>query len=157
MEYEADSTIPGNEGIGIDLGIKELAVCSDQTRYPNINKTRKVKKLEKRKRRLQRSISRKYEKNKKGECYWKTSNLIKREQELLKISQRLTNIRRNHLHPVTCAIIKRKPSFICMEDLNVPELVSSICFFAVQKHTQRSRNETEKLTTFYKFSVTDVR
>ena len=59
MEYEADSTIPGNEGIGIDLGIKELAVCSDQTRYPNINKTWKVKKLEKRKRRLQRSISRK--------------------------------------------------------------------------------------------------
>ena len=59
MEYEADPTIPGNEGIGIDLGIKELAVCSDQTRYPNINKTRKVKKLEKRKRRLQRSISRK--------------------------------------------------------------------------------------------------
>ena len=59
MEYEADPTIPGNEGIGIDLGIKELAVCSDETRYPNINKTRKVKKLEKRKRRLQRSISRK--------------------------------------------------------------------------------------------------
>ena len=125
MEYEADPTIPGNEGIGIDLGIKELAVCSDQTRYPNINKTRKVKKLEKRKRRLQRSISRKYEKNKKGECYWKTSNLIKREQELLKISQRLTNIRRNHLHQVTCAIIKRKPSFICMEDLNVKGMMKN--------------------------------
>ena len=38
---------------------------------------------------------------------------------------------------------------------SVPELVSSICFFAVQKHTQRSRNETEKLTAFYKFSVTE--
>lgn len=56
--------MPSNDGIGIDLGIKELAVCSDKHNYENVNKTQKVKKLEKRKRRLQRSIFRKYEKNK---------------------------------------------------------------------------------------------
>jgi len=57
--------------------------------------------------------------NKRGESYKKTSNIIKREKELLKLSRRLTNIRRNHLHQTTSEIIKRKPSFICIEDLNV--------------------------------------
>ena len=108
-----------NEGIGIDLGIKDLAVCSDKNTYKNINKTQRVKKLEKKKRRLQRSVSRRYDKNKKGENYCKTSNIIKREKELLKISKRLTNIRHNYLHQTTSEIIKRKPSFICIEDLNV--------------------------------------
>ena len=70
------TTIPSNEGIGIDLGIKDLAVCSDGYTYKNINKTHKVRKIEKRQRRLQRSVSRRYEKNKKGERYCKTRNLI---------------------------------------------------------------------------------
>ncbi len=69
VEYENRAAIPSKDGIGIDLGIKELAVCSDRKKYKNVNKTKKVKKLEKRKRRLQRSISRRYEKNKKGGRY----------------------------------------------------------------------------------------
>ena len=93
VEYKETTTLPSNEGIGIDLGIKDLAVCSDRNTYQNINKTQRVKKLEKRKRRLQRSISRRYEKNKKGEVYCKTCNIIKREKELLKLNHRLTNIR----------------------------------------------------------------
>ena len=93
IEYEDTTKIPSNEGIGIDLGIKDLAICSDGNKYQNINKTQKVKKIEKRKRRLQRSISRRYVKNKRGESYCKTSNIIKREKELLKINHRLTNIR----------------------------------------------------------------
>ena len=60
IEYENSTSIPLNEGIGIDLGIKDLAICSDNVVYKNINKAQKVKKLEKRKRRLQRSISRRY-------------------------------------------------------------------------------------------------
>ena len=64
VEYEDSTSIPANDGVGIDLGIKELASCSDGTKYKNINKSQKVKKLEKQKRRLQRSISRSYEKNK---------------------------------------------------------------------------------------------
>ena len=119
VEVEDNINIPTSEGIGIDLGLKDLAVCSDGSTYKNINKTHRVKKIEKRKRRLQRSISRRYNMNKKGVRYEKTSNIIKREKELLKLSRRLTNIRRNHLHQITSEIVKRKPSFICIEDLNV--------------------------------------
>lgn len=66
VEYEYSTVIPSNEGIGIDLGIKDLAICSDGNKYQNINKSQVVKKLEKKKRRLQRSISSRYEKNKEG-------------------------------------------------------------------------------------------
>ena len=125
IEVCDSTTILSNDGIGIDLGIKNLAVCSDKNIYQNINKTHKVRKLEKRKRRLQRSVSRRYEKNKKGGSYCKTSNIIKREKELLKIVKRLTNIRQNYLHQVTSEIIKRKPSFICIEDLNVSGMMKN--------------------------------
>ena len=125
IEYEDSTTLPSNEGIGIDLGIKDLAVCSDKNKYQNINKTQRVKKLEKRKRRLQRSISRRYEKNKKGVSYCKTSNIIKSEKELLKLNHRLTNIRQNYLHQTTSEIAKREPSFICIEDLNVSGMMKN--------------------------------
>lgn len=125
IEVDEDNTLPSNEGIGIDLGIKDLAICSDKNVYQNINKTQKAKKLEKRKRRLQRSISRRYEKNKKGVSYCKTNNIIKREKELLKIIKRLTNIRQNHIHQTTSEIVKRKPSFICIEDLDVSGMMKN--------------------------------
>ena len=119
VEYEDSTMFPTNDGIGIDLGIKDLAICSDGNKYQNINKTQKVKKLEKRKRRLQHSVSRKYEKNKKGESYCKTKNVIKKEKLLLKVNHRLTNIRKNYLNQTTSEIVNRKPRFICIEDLNV--------------------------------------
>lgn len=125
IECEECTIIPSNKGIGIDLGIKDLAVCSDEHKYQNINKTKKVKKLEKKKRRLQRSISRKYEKNKKGGSYCKTSNIVKSEKELLKLNHRLTNIRQNYLHKTTSEIVKREPSFICIEDLNVKGMMKN--------------------------------
>ena len=119
VEIEDNKELPTNEGIGIDLGVKDLAICSDRQTFKNINKTQKIKKLEKRKRRLQRSISRKYLNNKKGESYSKTSNIIKNEKKLLKLNHRLTNIRNDYLHKVTSEIINRKPKFITIEDLNV--------------------------------------
>ena len=125
VEVDYNTDIPTSEGIGIDLGLKDLAMCSDGNTYKNINKTNKVKKIEKRKRRLQRSISRKYNMNKRGESYKKTSNIIKREKELLKVIKRLTNIRQNHLHQTISEIIKRKPSFICIEDLNVSGMMKN--------------------------------
>ena len=125
VENKDNASISINEGIGIDLGLKDLAVCSDGNTYRNINKTNKVKKIEKRKRRLQRSVSRKYNMNKEGVRYEKTSNIIKREKELLKLSRRLTNIRHNHLHQITSEIVKRKPSFICIEDLNVSGMMKN--------------------------------
>ena len=125
IETDDNLDIPTKEGIGIDLGLKDLAICSDGNIYENINKTTKVKRLEKKKRRLQRYISRKYNMNKEGERYKKTSNIVKREKELLKLSKRLTNIRHNHLHQTTSEIIKRKPSFICIEDLNVSGMMKN--------------------------------
>ena len=125
IETDDISNTTTNDGVGIDLGLKDLAICSDGDTYPNINKTQRVKTLEKRKRRLQRSISRRYEYNKKGNRYCKTCNIIKGERELLKVTKRLTNIRHNHLHQTTSEIIKRKPSFICIEDLNVSGMMKN--------------------------------
>ena len=125
VEYPDSVIIPQNNGIGIDLGIKDLAICSDENKYKNINKTNKIKQIEKKKRRLQRSISRSYEKNKKGKEYCKTNNVIKKERLLLKITHRLTNIRQNYLHQTTSEIIKREPSFICIEDLNAKGMMKN--------------------------------
>ena len=125
IEMEDNKVLPANDGIGIDLGVKDLAICSDGNTYKNINKTKEIKKLEKRKRRLQRSISRKYLNNKKGGSYNKTSNIIKSEKKLLKLNHRLTNIRDNYLHSVTSEIINRKPKFITIEDLNVSGMMKN--------------------------------
>ena len=114
------------EPIGIDLGIKNLATCSDGTTYPNINRTPTVRRLKKKKRRLQRSISRKYEMNNtKGEGYSKTRNLIKSERKLLRIHHRLANIRQNYRHQITSIIVGRKPSSIMLENLNVRGMMSN--------------------------------
>ena len=149
VEYEDATTLPSNNGIGIDLGIKDLAICSDEHKYKNINKTQSVKKLEKQKRRLQRSISRRYEQNKKGDSYCKTSNIIKSEKELLKLNHRLANIRQNYLHQTTSEIIKRKPSFIVLEDLNVrgmmknrhlSKTVQQQCFYEFRRQIEYKAN-----------------
>ena len=124
---EFDDNIETNltDGIGIDLGIKDLAICSDGQFYKNINKSKQIKKLEKRKRRLQRQISKKYLINKKGDSYYKTSNIIKSEKKLLKLNKRLTNIRDNYLHQTTSEIINRKPMFITIEDLNAKGMMKN--------------------------------
>ena len=125
IEYDNSTVIPMNDGIGIDLGVKDLAICSDGHTYKNINKTNKVKKMEKKRRRLQRKISRKYLKNKKGGSYCKTRNIIKSEKKLLKTNRRLTNIRKNYLHQTTTEIINREPMFIVMESLNVQGMMKN--------------------------------
>ena len=114
-----------DEEIGIDLGIKDLAICSDTNKYKNINKSQTIKKIEKRKRRLQRSVSRKYEQNKKKGKYCKTCNIVKNEKLLLKVNHRLTNIRKNYLNQTTSEIVNRKPRFICIEDLNVSGMMKN--------------------------------
>lgn len=126
IECAYNTEIPVNDGIGIDLGIKDLAICSDIDRpYKNINKTPKIRKIKKKKRRLQRKISRKYLMNKKGDSYCKTSNIIKAEKKLLKLNHRLTDIRHNYLHQTTTEIINRKPKFIVLEDLNVKGMMKN--------------------------------
>ena len=130
IEYEDSQMIPKNDGIGIDLGIKDLAICSDNYTYKNINKSSIVKKLNKKKRRLQKQVSRKYEMNKiqkekGGICYCKTNNIKKLENKLLKLNHRISNVRNNYQHHVTSEIIKREPSFIALEDLNISGMMKN--------------------------------
>ena len=109
------------EGIGINLGIKELAVMSDGTVKPNINKTPRVKKLEKKLRRLQKRLSKKYEmKKKRGEkTATYSANIERQVVKIQRIYQTLTNIRVDYENKIIAAIMRRKPSFIVLEDLNV--------------------------------------
>ena len=130
VEYGDNTKFPKNDGIGIDLGIKDLAICSDSHTYKNINKSTTIKKLNKKKRRLQKQLSRKYEANKiknerGGICYCKTNNIKKLENKLLKLNHRISNIRNNYQHQVTSEIIKREPSFIVLEDLNIKGLMKN--------------------------------
>lgn len=114
-----------DESIGIDVGIKELAVCSNGAVAKNINKTKKIKKLEKNMRRLQRKVSNKYLKNKKGESYRKTRNIIKLEKKIKKLHRNLDNVRTDYRHKVTTEIVKTKPSRIVMESLNVKGMMKN--------------------------------
>ena len=114
-----------NESIGIDVGIKDLAICSNGMTFKNINKTKKVKKLKKTLKRKQRRCSNKYEKNKKGKEFVKTSNIIKLEKQIRLIHRRLSNIRNNHLHQATNKIVKTKPSRVVMETLNIKGMMKN--------------------------------
>lgn len=125
IETTESKHIPKNDGIGIDLGLKNLITCSDGNVYSNINKSKQVKKIEKQKRRLQRGISRKYELNKKGGSYCKTHNVIKAEKKLLKITQKLMNIRHSHILQAIKEIVSRDPRFICLENLNVSGMMKN--------------------------------
>ena len=160
IEYADNAETPVNDGVGIDLGIKDLAICSDiDTPYKNINKTQKIRKLKKKKRRLQRKISRKYIINKKGDSYCKTSNIIKAEKKLLKLNHRLADIRHNYLHQITTEIVNRKPKFIVLEDLNVKgmmknkhlsEAIAEQCFYEFYRQI-----EYKSLWNNIKFIIAD--
>jgi len=114
------------ESIGIDVGVKDLAICSNiEKPYKNINKTKKIKKIEKKLRRLQRKVSSKYEKNKEGRSYVKTSNIIKLEKNIRKAHKKLDNIRTDYKHKVTTEIVKTKPSRIVMESLNISGMMKN--------------------------------
>ena len=119
-----------NEGVGIDLGIKEFAVCSDGIKFKNINKTSTVKKVEKKLKREQRKLSRKYEslkirnKNiKEGRAT--RQNIQKQVVKVQKLHQRLTNIRTDYINKIVSSIIKQKPSYITIEDLNVKGMMKN--------------------------------
>jgi putative transposase len=125
IEYLDSIDTPLNKGIGIDLGIKDLAICSDRITYGNINKTKKIKRLEKQKKRLQRQVSRKYESNKDGLKYIKTKNIIKLENKIRTVQHKLNGIRDNYTHQTTTEIVRRKPSHITIEDLNISGMMKN--------------------------------
>ena len=112
--------------LAIDLGIKQLAIVNiDGLDIPNINKTRVIKNLEKKLKRLQRQCSRKYFSNKKGGSYQKTKNIAKLELKIKKLHRKLKNIRNNHIHQATSKMVKNKPKMIVMENLNVSNMMKN--------------------------------
>lgn len=125
IEREIKSAELTNESIGIDVGIKDLAICSNGMTFKNINKTKEVKKLKKSLKRKQRQCSNKYEKNKKGKEYVKTKNIAKLEKQVRLLHRRLANIRVNHLHQATNKIVKTKPSRVVMETLNIKGMMKN--------------------------------
>ena len=125
--YEKDiDTNPNTEEIiGVDLGIKDLAVCSNGKTYRNINKDRIIKQLEKRKKRLQRQVAKKYQLNKQGNKFVKTENIKKLEQKIRLLDRRLTNIRNTYIHTMTKELVRTKPKAIVIEDLNVSGMMKN--------------------------------
>ena len=114
---------PTNQGMGIDLGIKDLAICSDKQVFENINKNKEVKRLEKKLKREQRSLSRMYENKKKGESTQK--NIQKQKRKVQKIYYRLDNIRTDYINKAIAKIVKTKPSYIAIEDLNISGMMKN--------------------------------
>ncbi|NOU90705.1 IS200/IS605 family element transposase accessory protein TnpB [Paenibacillus sp. LMG 31460] len=125
FDQKQESLLPTGEIIGIDVGLKELAVCSNGMAFKNINKSATVRKTEKRLRRLQCKASRKYDMNKEGNRFVKTCNVVKVERSIRLLHRKLTNIRTNYIHQATNAIAKTKPSVIVMEDLNVSGMMKN--------------------------------
>lgn len=122
--------IPTNEGIGIDLGLKEFAVCSNGLNFKNVNKKATVKKVEKKLKREQRKLSGKYEslkirnkKIKEGEAT--RQNIQKQVVKVQKLHQRLVNIRNDYINKTVNEIVKTKPSYIVIEDLNVKGMMKN--------------------------------
>ena len=121
-----DKRIASNssEGIGIDLGLKNFAIVSNGKIYKNINKSAKLKKLEKKLVREQRSLSRKYENLKKGESTQK-KNIQKQRLKIQKLHHRIDNIRTDYINKTIAEIVKTKPSYITIEDLNVSGMMKN--------------------------------
>ena len=115
-----------NEGIGIDLGLKDFAIVSNGKTYRNINKSAGLKKLEKQLIREQRSLSRKYENLKKGESTQR-ENIQKQKLKVQKLHHKMDNIRTDYINKTIAEIVKTKPSYITIEDLNVKGMMKNRC------------------------------
>lgn len=125
-----ENTEEYTKAIGIDLGLKDLAIVGNEDgykKYKNINKSKRVKKLEKRLIREQRKLSKKREKNKrdKNKDLQECKNYQKQKKEVLKLYRKLNNIRTNYIHQITAEIVKAKPSKIVMEDLNISGMMKN--------------------------------
>jgi len=115
-----------NKGIGIDLGLKDFAIVSNGKTYKNINRSTRIKKLEKQLIREQRSLSRKYENLKKGESTQR-ANIQKQRLKVQKLHHKMDNIRTDYINKTIAEIVKTKPSYITIEDLNVKGMMKNRC------------------------------
>lgn len=125
MESENQASTLTDKPMGIDLGVKELMVVAygdEEIIFHNINKSKKMRLLEKRKKHTERTISRKYRTN---NSYEKTNNIIKEENKLRKLCAKQTNIRNNYIHQCTHTLVSLLPSRVVMEDLNVSGMMKN--------------------------------
>ena len=126
IEMENEKEQLNDFSVGVDLGIKDLAITNiDELDTKNINKTARVKRVTKKLKRLQRQCSRKYEKNRKGVCYQKTKNIAKLEKRIKRLHSKLAHIRENHIHQTTFKIVKTKPFRVVMETLKVSNMMKN--------------------------------
>ena len=127
IETEINSLEDPTDPIGIDLGIKDLAVIATDKEhvrtFSSINKTTKVKKLERKIRRYQRKLNRQMSMRPPGTDISDLKNYQKTKKQIKLIHRTLTNIRDNYLHQVTTWVVKTKPSAIVLEDLAVRNMM----------------------------------
>ena len=149
VEASATNLPDYTDGVGIDLGIKTLATVSDGTIVPNIKTFRRVRILNKRLKRLQRKVSRKYRINKCNK-HNKTKNIIKLEKQIKLIHRSIKNIRINHIRKFVSELIKKQPQYIAIEDLNVKGMmknkhlakdIANCSFYTIREHLIRKANE----------------
>ena len=149
VDTQATNSPDYTEGVGIDLGIKTLATVSDGTKIPNIKTFRRVRILNKRLKRLQRKVSRKYLINKCNK-HNKTKNIIKLEKRIKLIHRSLKNIRINYIRKFVSELIKKQPQYIAIEDLNVKGMmrnkylakdIANCSFYTIKEHLIRKAKE----------------
>ena len=149
VEPQVEDLPEFTDGIGIDLGIKMLATVSDGTTVPNIKTFRRVRILNKRLKRLQRKVSRKYLINKCNK-HNKTKNIIKLERQIKLIHRSLRNIRTNHIRKFVSELVKKQPQYISIEDLNVKGMmknkylakdIANCSFYTIKEHLIRKAKE----------------
>ena len=137
------------DGVGVDLGIKTLATVSDGTIVPNIKAFRRVRILEKRLKRLQRKVARKYLINKCNK-HNKTKNIIKLERQIKLIHRSIKNIRINHIRKFVSELVRKQPEYIAIEDLNVKGMmknkhlakdIANCSFYTIREHLIRKAKE----------------
>lgn len=133
---------PKTQAIGMDLGVKEFAICSNDMVFKNINKTRTIKKLEKKLKREQRKLSRKYKMLKTRGGTATRQNISKQKLKVGRLYERLTNIRTDYINKVISQLIEQNPSSITIEDLNIKGMMSN-------KHLSKSISQQK----FYEFRV----
>ena len=166
VENQAANLPDYTDGIGIDLGIKTLATVSDGTIVPNIKTFRRVRILNKRLKRLQRKVSRKYIINKCNK-HNKTKNIIKLEKRIKLIHRSIKNIRINHIRKFVSELVKKQPQHIAIEDLNVKGMMKNkylakdivnCSFYTIREHLIRKATErrivVRLLERFYPSSKT---
>ncbi|ETZ29254.1 IS605 OrfB family transposase [Fusobacterium nucleatum 13_3C] len=126
VEDSVKATNTSSKGLGIDLGIKDTAICSDGRVFKNINKTIKIKKLKKKLKREQRKMSRSIEYSKSKKIKLKElKNFNKKKLKVQKIFYRLNCIRDDYNNKMVNEITRAKLKYITIEDLKVSNMIKN--------------------------------